>query len=381
MIYLDHAATTKISPAARDAMLDAMETAYGNPSSLHALGQQASAELGRARESIARQLGASPREIYFTSGGSEGDNQAILTGAKNGAAAGKRHIVSTAMEHHAVLHTLEALEQQGFSVTYLNPDREGIISPQQLEAALRPDTALVSVMYVNNETGSIQPIRELAKVCRKHEIPFHTDAVQAVGHIPVDVKADGVDFLTLSGHKFHGPRGIGALYVRRGIRLQSLIYGGGQERGKRAGTENLPAIAGMAAALEEETAQLKAHMEYVEGLRNTLVAGLREIPGAQINGSPDHHAPGIVNVSFAGVEGESLLLLLDGAGICASAGSACSAGSLEPSHVLLSMGIPREIAQGSLRLSLDYSNTQEEIQEALRQIGAVVQRLRTMRRR
>ena len=368
MIYLDHAATTKISPAARDAMLDAMETAYGNPSSLHALGQQASAALDRARESIARQLGASPREIYFTSGGSEGDNQAILTGAKNGASAGKRHIVSTAMEHHAVLHTLEALEQQGFSVTYLNPDSEGIISPRQLEAALRPDTALVSVMYVNNETGSIQPIRELAKVCRKHEIPFHTDAVQAVGHIPVDVKADGVDFLTLSGHKFHGPRGIGALYVRRGIRLQSLIYGGGQERGKRAGTENLPAVAA-------------AHMEYVEGLRSALVAGLREIPGAQINGSPDHHAPGIVNVSFAGVEGESLLLLLDGAGICASAGSACSAGSLEPSHVLLSMGIPREIAQGSLRLSLDHSNTQEEIQEALRQIGAVVQRLRNMRRR
>ena len=381
MIYLDHAATTKISPAARDAMLTAMEHSYGNPSSLHALGQQASAVLDRARESIARQLGASPREIYFTSGGSEGDNQAILTGAKNGASAGKRHIVSTAMEHHAVLHTLEALEQQGFSVTYLKPDREGRISPEQLEEALRPDTALVSVMYVNNETGSIQPIRELSKVCRWHEVPFHTDAVQAVGHIPVDVKADGVDFLTLSGHKFHGPRGIGALYVRRGIRLQSLIYGGGQERGKRAGTENVPAIVGMAAALEEETAQLKKHMEYVEGLRNALVTGLREIPHAYLNESPDHHAPGIVNVSFEGIEGESLLLLLDGAGICASAGSACSAGSLEPSHVLLSMGVPREIAQGSLRLSLDHSNNIEEIEIALREIGAVVQRLRSMRRR
>lgn len=379
MIYLDHAATTKISPAARDAMIAALDT-YGNPSSVHTLGQQASAELGRARETIARQLGASPREIYFTSGGSEGDNQALLTGAKNGAAAGKRHIISTAMEHHAVLHTLEALEQQGFSVTYLKPDSEGRISPRQLEEAIRPDTALVSVIYVNNETGSIQPIRELAAVCHGHEIPLHTDAVQAVGHIPVDVKADGVDFLTLSAHKFHGPRGIGALYVRRGIRLHSLIDGGGQERGKRAGTENLPGIAGMAAALEEETAQLKKHMDYVEGLRNTLVAGLREIPHARINESPQHHAPGIVNVSFAGVEGESLLLLLDGAGICASAGSACSAGSLEPSHVLLSMGIPRDIAQGSLRLSLDHSNTPEEVAETIAQVRAVVERLRKMRR-
>ena len=379
MIYLDHAATTKISPAARDAMISALDT-YGNPSSVHTLGQQASAELGRARETIARQLGASPREIYFTSGGSEGDNQAILTGAKNGAAAGKKHIISTAMEHHAVLHTLESLEQQGFSVTYLKPDGEGRISPRQLEEAIRPDTALVSVMYVNNETGSVQPIRELAAVCHGHEIPLHTDAVQAVGHIPVDVKADGVDFLTLSAHKFHGPRGIGALYVRRGIRLQSLIDGGGQERGKRAGTENLPGIAGMAAALEEETAQLKKHMDYVEGLRHTLVAGLREIPHARINESPQHHAPGIVNVSFAGVEGESLLLLLDGAGICASAGSACSAGSLEPSHVLLSMGIPRDIAQGSLRLSLDHSNTPEEVAETIAQVRAVVERLRKMRR-
>lgn len=379
MIYLDHAATTKISPAARDAMIAALDT-YGNPSSVHTLGQQASAELDRARETIARQLGASPREIYFTSGGSEGDNQALLTGAKNGAAAGKRHIISTAMEHHAVLHTLEALEQQGFSVTYLKPDSEGRISPQQLEEAIRSDTALVSVMYVNNETGSIQPIRELAAVCHGHEIPLHTDAVQAVGHIPVDVKADGVDFLTLSAHKFHGPRGIGALYVRRGIRLHSLIDGGGQERGKRAGTENLPGIAGMAAALEEETAQIKKHMDYVEGLRNTLAAGLREIPHAWINESPQHHAPGIVNVSFAGVEGESLLLLLDGAGICASAGSACSAGSLEPSHVLLSMGIPRDIAQGSLRLSLDHSNTPEEVAETIAQVRAVVERLRKMRR-
>lgn len=379
MIYLDHAATTKISPAARDAMISALDT-YGNPSSVHTLGQQASAELGRARETIARQLGASPREIYFTSGGSEGDNQAILTGAKNGAAAGKRHIISTAMEHHAVLHTLEAMEQQGFSVTYLKPDGEGRISPRQLEEAIRPDTALVSVMYVNNETGSVQPIRELAAVCHGHEIPFHTDAVQAVGHIPVDVKADGVDFLTLSAHKFHGPRGIGALYVRRGIRLHSLIDGGGQERGKRAGTENLPGIVGMAVALEEETAQLKKHMDYVEGLRSTLVTGLREIPHARINESPQHHAPGIVNVSFAGVEGESLLLLLDGAGICASAGSACSAGSLEPSHVLLSMGIPRDIAQGSLRLSLDHSNTPEEVAETIAQVRAVVERLRKMRR-
>ena len=379
MIYLDHAATTKISPAARDAMIAALDT-YGNPSSVHTLGQQASAELGRARETIARQLGASPREIYFTSGGSEGDNQALLTGAKNGAAAGKRHIISTAMEHHAVLHTLEALEQQGFPVTYLKPDSEGRISPRQLEEAIRPDTALVSVMYVNNETGSIQPIRQLAAVCHGHEIPLHTDAVQAVGHIPVDVKADGMDFLTLSAHKFHGPRGIGALYVRRGIRLQSLIDGGGQERGKRAGTENLPGIVGMAAALEEETAQLKKHMDYVEGLRNTLVAGLREIPHARINESLQHHAPGIVNVSFAGVEGESLLLLLDGAGICASAGSACSAGSLEPSHVLLSMGIPRDIAQGSLRLSLDHSNTPEEVAETIAQVRAVEERLRKMRR-
>lgn len=381
MIYLDHAATTKISPTARDAMLSAMETAYGNPSSLHALGQQASAVLDRARESIARQLGASPREIYFTSGGSEGDNQALRTGAKNGAAEGKRHIVSTAMEHHAVLHTLEALEQEGLSVTYLQPDGEGSVSPGQLEEALRPDTAMVSIMEVNNETGTIQPIRELAAVCRRHGVLFHTDAVQAVGHIPVDVKADGVDVLTLSAHKFHGPRGVGAMYVRRGIRLQSLILGGGQERGKRAGTENVPGIVGMAAALEEETKQLAQHMEYVEGLRKSLVTGLREIPHAFLNESSEHHAPGIVNVSFEGVEGESLLLLLDGAGICASAGSACSAGSLEPSHVLLSMGIPREIAQGSLRLSLDHSNTMEEIETVLREIGTVVERLRSMRRR
>lgn len=379
MIYLDHAATTKISPTARDAMLSAMETAYGNPSSLHALGQQASAVLDRARESIARQLGASPREIYFTSGGSEGDNQALRTGAKNGAAEGKRHIVSTAMEHHAVLHTLEALEQEGFSVTYLRPDSEGRISPGQLEEALRPNTAMVSVMEVNNETGTVQPIRELAAACRRHGVLFHTDAVQAVGHIPVDVKADGVDVLTLSAHKFHGPRGVGAMYVRRGIRLQSMILGGGQERGKRAGTENVPGIVGMATALEEETKQLAQHMEYVEGLRKALTAGLREIPHSILNESAEHHAPGIVNVSFEGVEGESLLLLLDGAGICASAGSACSAGSLEPSHVLLSMGIPREIAQGSLRLSLDHSNTMEEIETAIREIGTVVERLRSMR--
>ncbi len=381
MIYLDHAATTKISPLARDAMLSAMETAYGNPSSLHALGQQASAVLDCARESIARQLGASPREIYFTSGGSEGDNQALRSGAKNGAAEGKRHIVSTAMEHHAVLHTLEALEQEGFSVTYLRPDGEGRISPGQLEEALRPNTAMVSVMEVNNETGTVQPIRELAAACRRHGVLFHTDAVQAVGHIPVDVKADGVDVLTLSAHKFHGPRGVGAMYVRRGIRLQSMILGGGQERGKRAGTENVPGIVGMATALEEETKQLAQHMEYVEGLRKALTAGLREIPHSILNESAEHHAPGIVNVSFEGVEGESLLLLLDGAGICASAGSACSAGSLEPSHVLLSMGIPHEIAQGSLRLSLDHSNTMEEIETVLREIGTVVERLRSMRRR
>lgn len=378
-IYLDHAATTKIMPAARDAMLDAMEQDYGNPSSLHALGQQASRRLGEARESIAHLLDASPGELYFTSGGSEGDNQAILSAAMIGAGLGKRHIVSTAMEHHAVLHTMEKLERQGYDVTYLRPDSEGRISPMQLEAALRPDTALASVMYVNNETGSIQPIRELAAVCRSHGVLFHTDAVQAVGHIPVDISGDGVDLLTLSAHKFHGPRGVGALYARRGLRLHSLIEGGGQERGKRAGTENLPGIAGMAAALEEEISGLPAHMEQVERLREQLAAGLRDIPGVKLNESPEHHAPGIVNVSFEGVEGESLLLLLDGAGICASAGSACSAGSLEPSHVLLSMGIPRALAQGSLRLSMDWSNTPEEIRYTLEQLRQITARLRRMR--
>ena len=278
-----------------------------------------------------------------------------------------------------MLHTMEKLERQGYDVTYLRPDSEGRISPMQLEAALRPDTALASVMYVNNETGSIQPIRELAAVCRSHGVLFHTDAVQAVGHIPVDISGDGVDLLTLSAHKFPGPRGVGALYARRGLRLHSLIEGGGQERGKRAGTENLPGIAGMAAALEEEISGLPAHMEQVERLREQLAAGLRDIPGVKLNESPEHHAPGIVNVSFEGVEGESLLLLLDGAGICASAGSACSAGSLEPSHVLLSMGIPRVLAQGSLRLSMDWSNTSEEIRYTLEQLRQITARLRRMR--
>ena len=380
MIYADNAATTKMSPVALAAMLPALEDNYGNPSSLHSVGQHAAELLQSAREAMARCLNCKPREILFTSGGSEADNQALLSAAELGRLKGKKHIISTAFEHHAILHSLKRLEKQGFEVTLLPVGPTGTVTAQQVKEAIRPDTCLVTVMYANNEIGSILPIEEIGAVCREAGVLFHTDAVQAVGHLPIDVKAQHIDMLSLSGHKFHGPKGVGALYVRQGVPITSLIEGGAQERGKRAGTENLPGIVGMAAALEEETAQLKKHMDYVEGLRNTLVTGLREIPHARINESPQHHAPGIVNVSFAGVEGESLLLLLDGAGICASAGSACSAGSLEPSHVLLSMGIPRDIAQGSLRLSLDHSNTPEEVAETIAQVRAVVERLRKMRR-
>ena len=375
MVYADNAATTKICPEARAAMLEAMDSCYGNPSSLHRVGQQAAAALGRARESIARSLGGKPDEIYFTSGGSESDNQAILSGALNGAAEGKRHIITSAFEHHAVLHTLKKLEDMGYSVTYLDVHADGHVRPEELEAAIREDTALVTVMTVNNELGTIQPIGELGAICRARGIPFHTDAVQAAGHIPLDVKQ--ADMLSLSAHKFHGPRGIGVLYARRGLRLHSLIEGGGQERGKRAGTENLPAIAGMAAALETAMSTMETDMKRVAAMRQRLLEGLSRIPHSRINGGGDC-APGILNLSFEGVEGESLLLLLDGAGICASSGSACASGSLEPSHVLLAMGLPTEIARGSLRLSIDGWNTEQEIDTLLTVIPQVVQRLRSM---
>ncbi len=380
MIYADHAATTRLCPEAKAAMLRAMDECWGNPSSLHGPGQTAAAALGNARETIADLLGASPREIYFTSGGSEGDNQAILSAAWNGAAQGKRHLITSAIEHHAVLRTMEYLESQGFSVTYLPVTAGGLVRPEDVAAAIREDTALVSVMTVNNEVGTIQTIPELSALCREYQVPFHTDAVQAVGHIPVNLRETPVDYLTLSAHKFCGPRGAGVLYAKRGTRPHSLIHGGGQERGKRAGTENLPAILGMAAAMERAISDLPEHMAHVSALRDRLIRGLLAIPGCTLNGDRDRLAPGIVNVCLEGVEGETLLLLLDGAGVCASAGSACSAGALEPSHVLSAMGVAPEIAQGSLRLSLGWENTPEEVDTILSETARIARQLRAMRR-
>ena len=378
MIYADHAATTQLCPAAKAAMLQAMDEYWGNPSSLHGPGQAAAAALGNAREQIAALLGAKPREIYFTSGGSEGDNQAILSGALNGAAQGKRHHITSSIEHHAVLRTMEYLETQGFTVTYLPVTSGGLVRPEDLERAIQGDTALVSIMAVNNEVGTVQPIQALAEICRNRGVAFHTDGVQAVGHIPLSLRDTPVDYLTFSAHKFCGPRGAGVLYAKQGTRLHSLIRGGGQERGKRAGTENLPAILGMAAALERELSELTAHMAYLSGLRDRLIQGLLKIPGCTLNGDREHLAPGIVSVCLAGIEGETLLLLLDGAGICASAGSACSAGALEPSHVLLQMGVDPKLARGSMRLSLGWENTSEEIDTILAETARIAERLRAM---
>ena len=377
-IYADNAATTKISQTAMQAMISAMENSYGNPSSIHQIGMAANDALQTAREQIARCLGCMPKEIFFTSGGTESDNQAIVSAAMLGAKQNKRHIISTAFEHHAVLHTLRRLKEQGFEIQLLDVGAEGNITAAQVEEAIRPDTCLVTVMFANNEIGSILPIVEIGEVCRAHGVLFHTDAVQAAGHIPVNVKKQNIDMLSLSAHKFHGPRGIGALYVKRGIELTSLMEGGGQERGKRPGTENLPAIMGMAAALKEECSLMEENAARVAAMRDRLLQGLFQIPYSILNGPRDNRLPGNVNFCFEGVSGESLLLLLDSKGICASSGSACASGALDPSHVLLALGLSPEIAQGSLRISLDISNTEEEIDYMLEVIPQVVEQLRGM---
>ena len=376
MIYADHAATTKISETAKLAMLSAMEEDWYNPSSLYTSGQQASGTLMDARVRIARCLGCLPKEIYFTSGGSEADNQAILSAAAIGKRQGKMHIISTAFEHHAVLHTLKKLEKEGFDITLLDVGEKGIVSPAQVEKAIRPDTALVTVMYANNEIGTIQPIREIGAVCRQNGVLFHTDAVQAAGHLPINVKDDQIDMLSLSAHKFNGPKGIGVLYAKTGVFLTNLIEGGGQERGKRAGTENLPAIVGMAAALEEALALQNERLVYVTQLRNQLIAGLKNIPDAILNGDEKSRLPGNVNFCFKGTEAEGLLLLLDNKGICASSGSACTSGFLDPSHVLLAIGRDPETARGSLRLTLDYENTKEEVEMIIQAVADTVKILR-----
>lgn len=377
-IYLDNGATTKMSKTALSAMLPYLEDIYGNPSSLHSVGQAAAEALADARARIAACIGAKPNEIYFTSGGSEADNQAILSAAKKGARTGKKHILSTSIEHHAVLHTLKKLEQEGFEITLLPVGENGIVDVEDVKNALREDTCLVTVIYANNEIGSIQPIREIGALCRERKIPFHTDAVQAVGHLPVNVQTDNIDALSLSAHKFHGPKGIGALYAKTGFLLSNLIEGGAQERGKRAGTENIPAIVGMAAALEEACAHREENAKKLTALRDMLIDGLSQIPHSVLNGDKENRLPGNVNFCFEGIEGESLLLLLDDKGICASSGSACTSGSLDPSHVLLAIGRVHDIAHGSLRLSLSEENTEKEIKYTIRAVKEVVERLRNM---
>ena len=377
-IYTDNAATTRMSDTAVAAMLPCLQGNYGNPSSLHTVGQRANEALQSARETVARCLGCDPKEIIFTSGGSEADNQAILSAARFGALKGKKHILSTAFEHHAVLHTLKKLEKEGFEVELLPVGTTGTVTPEQVAAAIRPDTALVTIMYANNEIGSILPIPEIGAVCKEKGVLFHTDAVQAAGHLHIDVRAQNIDMLSLSGHKFHGPKGSGVLYARKGIPLVNIIEGGAQERGKRAGTENLPAIVGMAAALQEACDHIDENAAKVSALRDKLIAGLSKIPHSALNGDPVHRLPGNVNFCFEGIEGESLLLLLDAKGICASSGSACTSGSLDPSHVLLAIGRPHEVAHGSLRLSLCEWNTEEEVDIILREVPQVVEYLRNM---
>ena len=377
-IYADNAATTKMSRTAIDAMLPYMETYYGNPSSLHSVGQKAAEALQSARERIAACLGCQPREITFTSGGSEADNQALLSAAKLGARKGKKHIISTAFEHHAILHSLKRLEKEGFEVELLPVGETGTITAQQVRDAIRDDTCLVTIMYANNEIGSILPIAEIGAVCKEKGVLFHTDAVQAAEHVHINVREQNIDMLSLSAHKFHGPKGIGVLYARQGVILTPLIEGGAQERGKRAGTENIPAIMGMAAALEEACAHIDENAQKVSALRDKLIAGLSKIPHSALNGDPVNRLPGNVSFCFEGIEGESLLLLLDAKGICASSGSACTSGSLDPSHVLLAIGRPHEVAHGSLRLSLCEWNTEEEADYMLRAIPEVVTYLRNM---
>ena len=377
-VYADNAATTAVSKTALDAMMPYLTDYYGNPSSLYAFAQKAKEALEEARATVASIIGAEPREIYFTSGGSEADNQAIVSMAKFGALKGKKHLISTKFEHHAVLHTLKALEKQGFEVTLLDVHEDGIVRLEDLEAAIREDTALVTIMFANNEIGTIQPIKEIGELCRSKGIPFHTDAVQAIGHIPVNVKEMNIDLLSMSGHKFHAPKGVGVLYAKRGLPLFNIIEGGAQERGKRAGTENIPGIVALAAALKESVEHMEENTAKIIPMRDKLFAELSKIPHSKINGSLEHHVPGTVNMCFEGIEGESLLLLLDAKGICASSGSACTSGSLDPSHVLLSIGLPHEVAHGSLRLSIGEYNTMEEIDHIIESVPPVVEYLRSI---
>lgn len=375
-IYADNAATTKMSDVAVKAMLPYLQEIYANASSLHLLGQRSAAALFSARQQVAQVLNCAPKEVFFTSGGSEADNQALISAAALGQKQGKCHIVSTAMEHHAILHTLEALQAEGFTVTLLRPQADGIVTATQVAEAITDTTCLVSVMYANNETGAIQPIREIGALCRKRGVLFHTDAVQAAGHLAIDVQRDNIDMLSLSAHKFHGPKGIGLLFAKSNIQLTSLIRGGGQERGKRAGTENLPCIIGLAAALKDAQENMQANTAYITGLRDALRNGLDKIDGASFNGSREHCLPGTVNYSFRGVNGEALLSLLSNEGICCSSGSACSAGSLEPSHVLLALGLSHETAQSALRFSLCEYNTMDEVQTIITKVTEAVNHLR-----
>lgn len=377
-IYADNAATTKQSKAVTEKMVQVADKYYGNPSSLHTVGQKAKEELDKARASIAKNLGCEPREIYFTSGGSEADNQAIISAALAGEKKGKKHIISTAFEHHAVLHTLKKLEKYGFEVQLLDVGNVGTVTAEQVEAAIRPDTCLVTVMYANNEIGSIMPIKQIGAACRAKGVLFHTDAVQAAGHLPINVKEQNIGMLSLSAHKFHGPKGTGVLYARTGVVLSNIIEGGAQERGKRAGTENLPAIAGMAVALDDACAHMSENAAKVTAMRDKLIEGLSKIPHSALNGDPVNRLPGNVSFCFEGVEGESLLLLLDQKGISASSGSACTSGSLDPSHVLLAIGRPHEVAHGSLRLSISEENTMEQMDYMLKEIPFVVDYLRKM---
>lgn len=376
-IYADNAATTKMSRTAIDTMVKYMEETYGNPSSLYMIGQTAKEALEEARESVASVINAEPREIIFTSGGSEADNQAIISAAIIGARKDKKHIISTAFEHHAVLHTLEKLKKEGFEVTLLDVHENGIVTPEEVEAAIREETCLVTIMYANNEIGTIQPIREIGAVCKAHNVLFHTDAVQAIGHVPIDVKADNIDFLSASAHKFHGPKGTGFLYSRKGIILSNIIEGGAQERGKRAGTENVPGIMAMAAALNEAVSKMDETSAHVKSMRDRLINGLKEIPHSAINGDEEKRLPSNVNFCFEGIEGESLLLLLDQKGISASSGSACTSGSLDPSHVLLAIGRVHDVAHGSLRLSLGEDITEEEVDYIIQSVKEVVEYLRS----
>ena len=377
-VYADNAATTSVSKTALDAMMPYLTTLYGNPSSLYSFAQKAKEALEEARQTVADIIGAQPKEIYFTSGGSEADNQAIVSMAKFGALKGKKHLISTKFEHHAVLHTLKQLEKQGFEVTLLDVHEDGVVRLEDVEAAIREDTALVTVMFANNEIGTVQPIKEIGALCRSKGIPFHTDAVQAAGHMPINVQEMNIDLLSMSGHKFHAPKGVGVLYAKKGMPLFNIIEGGAQERGKRAGTENIPGIVALAAALKESVDNMEANTAKIIPMRDKLFAELSKIPHSKINGSLEHHVPGTVNMCFEGIEGGSLLLLLDSKGICASSGSACTSGSLDPSHVLLAIGLPHEVAHGSLRLSIGEYNTMEEIDHIIEVVPGVVEYLRSI---